>query len=113
MSVLTALGLWGYSSRNCIKKANPMKKPDYTRLTVSLRNDVHDVIARLSVLAESPKSKVITGLLEESLPTLLQVLQALEAAKATKKLDVSVLEQLLDEGQRALDDARSGIREPK
>ena len=113
MSVLTAVGLWGYSSRNCIKKANLMKKPDYTRLTVSLRDDVHDVIARLSVLAERPKSKVITGLLEESLPTLLQVLQALETAKATKKLDVSVLEQLLDEGQRVLDDARSGIREPK
>ena len=113
MSVLTALGLWGYSSRNRIKKVNLMKKPDYTRLTVSLRDDVHDVIARLSVLAEMPKSKVITGLLEESLPTLLQVLQALETAKATKKLDVSVLEQLLDEGQRALDDARSDIREPK
>ena len=113
MSVLTALGLWGYSSLNCIKKVNLMKKPDYTRLTVSLRDDVHDVIARLSVLAERPKSKVITGLLEESLPTLLQVLQALETAKATKKLDVSVLEQLLDEGQRALDDARSDIREPK
>jgi hypothetical protein len=113
MSVLTAVGLCGYSSRNCIKKVNLMKKPDYTRLTVSLRDDVHDVIARLSVLAEMPKSKVITGLLEESLPTLLQVLQALETAKATKKLDVSVLEQLLDEGQRALDDARSDIREPK
>ena len=113
MSVLTALGLWGYSSRNCIKKVNPMKKPDYTRLTVSLRNDVHDAIARLSVLTERPKSKVITGLLEESLPTLLQVLQAFETAKATKKLDVSVLEQLLDEGQRVLDDARSDVRAPK
>ena len=113
MSILTALGFWGYSSRNCIKKVNPMKKPDYTRLTVSLRNDVHDAIARLSVLTQRPKSKVITGLLEESLPTLLQVLQALETAKATKKLDVSVLEQLLDEGQRVLDDARSDVREPK
>ena len=111
--LIDRFGLWGYSSRNCIKKVNPMKKPDYTRLTVSLRDDVHDVIARLSVLAEMPKSKVITGLLEESLPTLLQVLQAFETAKATKKLDVSVLEQLLDEGQRALDDARSDIREPK
>nr|CRY95513.1 hypothetical protein [uncultured prokaryote] len=97
-----------------------MKEPDYTRLTVSLRNDVHDVIARLSVLTEMPKSKVITGLLEESLPTLLQVLQALEAAKATKMLDVSALERLLDEGQRVLDegqrvldDVRSDIHEPK
>lgn len=90
-----------------------MKDPNNTRLTVSLRNDVYDVIARLSVLTEMPKSKVITGLLEESLPTLLQVLQALETAKATKKLDVSILEQLLDDGQRALDDARSGIRAPK
>ena len=83
-------------------------------------SDVHDVIARLSVLTEMPKSKVITGLLEESLPTLLQVLQALETAKTTKKLDVSALEQLLDagqrvldEGQRVLDDVRSDIHEPK
>ena len=90
-----------------------MKEPDYTRLTVSLRNDVHDVIARLSVLTEMPKSKVITGLLEDSLPTLLQVLEALETAKASNKLDVSVLERMLDEGQRALDDVRADIHEPK
>lgn len=90
-----------------------MKEPDYTRLTVSLRNDVHDVIARLSVLTEMPKSKVITGLLEESLPTLLQVLEALETAKASNKLDVSVLERMLDEGQRSLDDMRAGLHEPK
>ena len=88
-----------------------MKEPDYTRLTVSLRNDVHDVIARLAVLAERPKSKVITGLLEESLPTLLQVLQALETAKASNKLDVSVFEQMLDSSQRDIDELRSDIHE--
>jgi hypothetical protein len=90
-----------------------MKDPNNTRLTVSLRNDVHDVIARLSVLTEMPKSKVITGLLEDSLPTLLQVLEALETAKASNKLDVSVLERMLDEGQRVLDDARSDLHAPK
>jgi hypothetical protein len=98
---------------NCIKIANLMKDPNNTRLTVSLRNDVHDVIARLAVLSEMPKSKVITSLLEDSLPTLLQVLEALETAKASNKLDVSVLERMLDEGQRALDDVRADLHAPK
>lgn len=90
-----------------------MKQQDNTRLTVSLRHDVHDVIARLAVLTEMPKSKVITGLLEESLPTLLQVLKALEAAKASNKLDVSAFEQMLDSSQRDIDELRTEIHELK
>ena len=87
-----------------------MKEPDYTRLTVSLRNDVHDVIARLSVLTEMPKSKVITGLLEESLPALRQVISALETAKASNRLDASLFERILDDSQKAIDEVRADIR---
>jgi hypothetical protein len=90
-----------------------MMKDENTRLTVSLRHDVHDVIARLAVLTEMPKSKVITGLLEESLPALLQVLEALESVKASNKLDVSVFEQMLDSSQRDIDELRSDIHEHK
>lgn len=90
-----------------------MKNEENTRLTVSLRPDVHDVIARLALVTKMPKSKVITGLLEESLPALVQVLEALESAKASNKLDFSVLEQMLDSSQRDIDQLRSDIHEHK
>ncbi len=97
--------------QHCIKKYFSMKKPDYTRLTISLRSDVHDVVSGLSVFTGMPKSKVITGLLEESLPTLQRALEAMEAAKLTKKIDPSVLERMIEDGQRILDGARTKIRE--
>ena len=90
-----------------------MKDQEYTRLTVSLRHDVHEVIARLAVLTEMPKSKVITGLLEESLPALRQVISALETAKASNRLDASLFEHLLDDSQKAIDEVRADIRASK
>lgn len=87
-------------------------KQPHVRLTVGIRDDVYEVISRLAVVTEMPKSKVITSLLEDSLPALSQVLAALESARIGK-LDVSAFEKILDDGQREIDDVRSSIRGAK
>lgn len=54
------------------------------RLQVTIEPELEPALARLSVLLEIPQSTIITNLLMESLPVLIQTADALELAKQGK-----------------------------
>ena len=73
------------------------------RIQISLHPELDKVLVRLSTSLKKPTSKILAELLEESLPALIQVADALDQANAGK-LDI-------DGFQKVLTDAHSELYE--
>lgn len=73
------------------------------RLQVTIEPELVPVLERLSVLLETPQSTIITDLLMESLPVLIQTADALELAKK----GVLNLDGLVGMVQKSISDAQA------
>ena len=73
------------------------------RLQVTIEPELEPVLARLSVLLETPQSTIITDLLMESLPVLVQTADALELAQQGKLN----LDGLVGMVQKSISDAQA------
>lgn len=81
------------------------------RMSVTLDDDVKATLTRLSVALDMPGPTFVAALLRDSLPSLLELANIAEAAKAGRKGTVGGLQALLDariEDARTLSDGLGG-----
>lgn len=81
----------------------PSRKP---RIALTVPDDLHDMLDRLSDLTGTPKTKLILEILEESKPVFQQMITALEQIKESKENAPQALKNfaqtLLIDGQEKL-----------
>lgn len=76
------------------------------RVALTLPPDIDSVLSKFAELTKQPKTKVITGLLEDMLPTLNQALDALIAARDGKKeLIIDVMNNFIERATSTRDQA--------
>jgi len=73
------------------------------RIQVSLDHDVDVALVRLSESLSKPISKIVSELLLESLPALIQIADALDQAKAGK-LDIDSFKKVVSGAHSELDE---------
>ncbi len=67
------------------------------RIALSVPPEMDDVLDRISVLTQQPKTKIILELLEEFVPVLQQTLDALEKIQENKENAVNIAKQFAHE----------------
>ena len=67
------------------------------RIALSVPPEMDDVLDRISVLTQQPKTKIILELLEEFVPVLQQTLDALEQIQENKENAVNIAKQFAHE----------------
>lgn len=82
------------------------------RIQISLHPELDKVLVRLSTSLKKPTSKILAELLEESLPALIQVADALDQANAGK-LDVDGFQKVLEDAHSELDELQDFMESKK
>jgi hypothetical protein len=79
------------------------------RIHVSLPKELETVLVDLSVLMERPMASIVTDLLVDSLPALIQVADSLRSAKSGK-LDIDGLHRALEQGKNEIEQLQDELR---
>ena len=69
----------------------PSQKP---RIALTVSDELNNVLSRISDLTEMPKSKIITEILNDSMPVFIELLTALEKIKEDSSSVDTVIRQM-------------------
>lgn len=69
----------------------PSQKP---RIALTVSDELNAVLSRISDLTETPKSKIITEILNDSMPVFIELLTALEKIKEDSSSADTVIRQM-------------------
>ena len=84
------------------------------RLSLALNADIDDAITKLAKLTGQPKTAVITELLNDSVPVLLQVIKAIEEAKQGQmEMAINTTAKFLTEATLQLNQTHMDLGEMK
>ncbi len=91
-----------------------MKKPRNRRIALAVPEEAAAVLQRLSKATNTPMTTIITNLLMETLPSIVQVLDAIQQAKqGQQELAVKTLGDFLEKATTDLGQARLDLDELK
>lgn len=64
------------------------------RIALTVSDDLNDILSKISDLTETPKSKIITGILNDSMSVFIELLTALEKIKEDSSSADTVIRQM-------------------
>jgi predicted DNA-binding protein len=82
------------------------------RIHVSLPKELENALVDLSVLMERPMASIVTELLVESLPALIQIADSLRSVKSGK-LNIEGFEKILEQGKKDIELIQDDLKRSK